>query len=140
MTEIRGQIGPYGVWQSSRVLTPELALGVEAAGYGALWLGSADAELTGAEQALEATSRLVVATGIVNVWQTDASSLATAYHRVASTYGERFVLGVGTGHREISQQYEKPYDTLAAFVDTLLGADVPAERIVLAALGPKVLR
>jgi probable F420-dependent oxidoreductase len=140
MTEIREQIGRYGVWQSSRVLTPELAPEVQAAGYGALWLGAADADLTGAEAALAATSTLVVATGIVNVWQTDAPSLARAYARVAGKYGDRFVLGVGTGHREMSQQYEKPYDTLAAFVETLLGAGVPAERMVLAALGPRVLR
>jgi probable F420-dependent oxidoreductase len=140
MTRIREQLGRYGVWQSSRSLTPELAPGIEQAGYGALWLGSAAADLSGAEQALDATSTLVVATGIVNVWQTDAPSLAAAYHRVAARHADRFVLGVGTGHREIVQQYEKPYDRLAAFVDTLLAEGVPAERLVLAALGPKVLR
>jgi probable F420-dependent oxidoreductase len=140
MTEIREQIGRYGAWVSSRVLTAEIAPGLESAGYGALWLGSADAELTGAERALDATSTLVVATGIVNVWQTDAASLARAYHRVAATHGDRFVLGVGTGHRESFQQYQQPYETLAAFVGTLLDAGVPAGRIVLAALGPKVLR
>ncbi len=59
---------------------------------------------------------------------------------MAAKHGDRFVLGVGTGHRESSQQYQRPYETLAGFVDTLLGAGVPAGRIVLAALGPKVLR
>ena len=140
MTEIREQIGRYGAWVSSRALTPEVAPALESAGYGALWLGSADSELTGAEQALDATSTLVVATGIVNVWQTDAVSLARAYHRVAGRHGDRFVLGVGTGHRETFQQYQQPYETLAGFVDTLLDAGVPATRVVLAALGPKVLR
>lgn len=81
---------------------------MEGAGYGALWLGSADSDLTGAEALLDATSTLVVATGIVNGWQTDATSLARAYQRVAAKHGERFVLGVGTGHREAFQQYEKP--------------------------------
>jgi probable F420-dependent oxidoreductase len=140
MTEIREQIGRYGAWVSSRVFTPEVAPGLEAAGYGALWLGGTDSELAGAEQALDATGTLVVATGIVNIWQTDAASLARAYHRVAAKHGDRFVLGVGTGHREAFQQYQQPYETLAGFVDTLLGAGVPAGRIVLAALGPKVLR
>lgn len=140
MTEIRDQVGRYGVWHSSRTATPELAAGVEGAGYGALWLGSADADLTGAEALLDATSTLVVATGIVNVWQTDATSLARAYQRVAGRFGERFVLGVGTGHREAYQQYEKPYETLSGFVETLLADGVPADRLVLAALGPKVLR
>ena len=82
----------------------------------------------------------MVGTGIVNVWQTDAPSLADAYARVADRYGERLFLGVGTGHREMWQQYQKPYETLADFVDTLLDRGVPADRLVLAALGPKVLR
>lgn len=140
MTEIRAQVGPYGVWQSSRTATPDFAAGVERAGFGALWLGSAAEDLSGAEAALDATSTLVVATGIVNVWQTDATSLARAYARVAATHGDRFVLGVGTGHREAFQQYEAPYETLSTFVDTLLAGGVPADRLVLAALGPKVLR
>jgi probable F420-dependent oxidoreductase len=140
MTEIKDQVGRYGVWHSSRTATPELARGVEGAGYGAFWLGSADSDLTGAEALLDATSTLIVATGIVNVWQTDATSLARAYRRVAGRFGNRFVLGVGTGHREAFQQYEKPYGTLSNFVDTLLAGGVPADRLVLAALGPKVLR
>jgi probable F420-dependent oxidoreductase len=140
MTEIKDQVGRFGVWQSSRTVTPELAAGVEQAGYGALWLGSAAADLSGAEQLLEATSTLVVATGIVNIWQGDALPLARAYERVAGRFGDRFVLGVGTGHREAYQQYAKPYETLSDFVDTLLANGVPADRLVLAALGPRVLR
>lgn len=140
MTEIKDQVGRYGVWHSSRTATPELARGIEGAGYGALWLGSAAEDLSGAEAMLDATSTLVVATGIVNVWQTDATSLARAYARVAAEHGDRFVLGVGTGHREAYQQYEKPYETLSNFTDTLLANGVPADRLVLAALGPKVLR
>ena len=50
------------------------------------------------------------------------------------------MLGVGTGHREAFQQYREPYETLAGFVGTLLDRGVPADRMVLAALGPKVLR
>ena len=140
MTEIKAQVGPYGVWHSSRKAMPDFAAGVERAGYGALWLGGAAEDLTGAEAALDATSTLVVATGIVNVWQTDALPLARAYERVAGRFGDRFVLGVGTGHREAFQQYAKPYETLSDFVDTLLANGVPADRLVLAALGPKVLR
>lgn len=140
MTSLREQLGRYGVWQSSRVATPELAAGVEAAGYGAFWLGGAAADLALAEQLLDATGTLVVATGIVNVWQADAASVAAAYQRVAARHADRFVLGIGTGHREMWQQYEKPYDTISRFVDGLLAAGVPAQRMVLAALGPKVLR
>jgi probable F420-dependent oxidoreductase len=36
-------------------------------------------------------------------------------------------------------EYASPYDTLATYVDRLLAAGVPTERLVLAALGPRVL-
>jgi probable F420-dependent oxidoreductase len=49
------------------------------------------------------------------------------------------VLGVGTGHPEATQEYTSPYKTLAAYVEKLREDGVPPERIVLAALGPKVL-
>jgi probable F420-dependent oxidoreductase len=49
------------------------------------------------------------------------------------------VLGVGAGHREATQEYQRPYDTLAAYVDTLLADGVPRQPLVLAALGPRVL-
>jgi probable F420-dependent oxidoreductase len=50
------------------------------------------------------------------------------------------VLGVGAGHREATQEYARPYETLAAYVDTLLADGVPRDSLVLAALGPRVLR
>jgi probable F420-dependent oxidoreductase len=50
------------------------------------------------------------------------------------------VLGVGVGHPEATQAYRSPFESLSAFVDALLADGVPAERLVLAALGPKVLR
>jgi probable F420-dependent oxidoreductase len=51
----------------------------------------------------------------------------------------RFLLGVGAGHREATRQYARPYQTLARYVDVLQAAGVPRDRLVLAALGPKVL-
>jgi probable F420-dependent oxidoreductase len=81
-----------------------------------------------------------VATGIVNMWQDDARGVAASFARIEARQPGRFLLGVGAGHREATQQYARPYETLAAYVDALLGAGVPAQGLVLAALGPKVLR
>ena len=50
------------------------------------------------------------------------------------------MLGVGAGHPEATAHYASPYETLATYVDQLRLTDVPAEGIVLAALGPRVLR
>jgi hypothetical protein len=44
---------------------------------------------------------------------------------------------VGAGHPEMVQQYAKPYDTLARYVDSLLGDGVPAaSRSTLGPSGP----
>jgi probable F420-dependent oxidoreductase len=48
--------------------------------------------------------------------------------------------GVGIGHPEATQEYASPYETLRTYVQTLSDGGVPAHRLVLAALGPRVLR
>ncbi len=141
MAQLRDQLGRWGIWQGAAQVTTQLAAGVEQAGYGALWLGgSPDGDLAQAEELLGATSRLVVGTSIVNMWKDDAHTVAASFARVHDRYPGRFVLGVGAGHPEATQDYQKPFDTLSAYVDTLLGDGVPRESLVLAALGPRVLR
>ena len=137
----RDHLGRFGIWRSSGQVTPELAADLERLGFGTLWLGgSPSGELTAAEQFLDATTTLIVATSIVNMWQDDAHVVAESFARVEGRHPGRFLLGVGAGHREATQQYASPYETLARYVDALLGDGVPADSLVLAALGPKVLR
>jgi probable F420-dependent oxidoreductase len=138
--QARDQLGRFGIWRDERQVTAELAAGIEELGFGALWLGSARGDLAAAEEFLAATTTLTVATGIVNMWQYEPHQVAAAFHRVEERFPGRFLLGAGAGHPEVTQQYARPYDTLARYVDTLLGDGVPAGRLVLAALGPKVLR
>jgi probable F420-dependent oxidoreductase len=142
MTErARDHLGRFGVWRVGSELTPELAVGLERLGFGALWIGSSPAgELAQVELLIDATTTLTLATGIVNMWQDDAHAVASSFARIEGRHPGRFLLGVGAGHREATQQYAKPYETLAAYVDVLLGDGVPAQSLVLAALGPKVLR
>src|SRR5215467_8268303 len=137
----RGLLGPFGIWRSVSMVTAGLAAEIERLGYGALWLGgSPGADLTIVNELLGATSELVVATGIVNMWQSDAHEVAASYARIEARHPGRFLLGVGAGHREANRQYARPYDTIAAYVDVLLADGVPAGSLVLAALGPKMLR
>jgi hypothetical protein len=56
----------------------EFAGQLERAGYGAIWLGSASADLRFAEPVLSATSGLVYATGILNVWTEPAEAWSPA--------------------------------------------------------------
>jgi probable F420-dependent oxidoreductase len=142
MTErARDHLGRFGVWRGGSEVTPELAVGLERLGFGALWIGGSPAgDLAQVEQLIDATTTLTLATGIVNMWKDDAHTVASSFARIEGRHPGRFLLGVGAGHREATQQYAKPYETLAAYVDVLLGDGVPAQSLVLAALGPKVLR
>jgi probable F420-dependent oxidoreductase len=137
----RDHLGRFGVWRGVAQVTPGLAASLEELGFGALWLGSSPAgDLAVVDELLGATSTLVVATGIVNMWNADPHQVAASFARIESAYPGRFLLGVGAGHREATRQYDKPYDTLARYVDTLTADGVPGGSMVLAALGPKMLR
>lgn len=137
----RRHLGRFGVWRSVTQVTPGLAANLELLGFGALWLGSSPgADLRVVDELLGATSTLVVATGIVNMWDSDPSQVAASFTRIEAAYPGRFLLGVGAGHREATRHYDKPYDTLARYVDALTAGGVPGGSVVLAALGPKMLR
>ncbi|HEV3068761.1 MAG TPA: LLM class F420-dependent oxidoreductase, partial [Streptosporangiaceae bacterium] len=137
----RKELGRFGIWRSASLVTPDLAAGIERLGFGTLWLGgSPDGDLAQVETLLDATATLTLATSIVNMWKDQAPLVARSFARVQRRFPGRFLLGVGAGHREATLNYEKPYETLARYVDALGADGVPRDSLVLAALGPRVLR
>src|SRR5437763_5957685 len=133
--------GKVGIWRHPSGLTPELVAEVEALGYGTIWVGSSPpGDLAFVEHLLDTTEHITVATGIVNVWQDDAATVGASYHRITARHPGRFLLGLGIGHPEATREYQRPYAGLVAYLDQLDELKVPAERRVLAALGPRVLR
>ncbi|WP_211195922.1 LLM class F420-dependent oxidoreductase [Agromyces sp. H66] len=139
-TTTRPPLGRHGVWRPGRTTTPEIAAGVERLGFGALWLGGATADLELPEQLLDATDRLTVATGIVNIWSSTPDELAASFHRIDRRHPGRLLLGIGAGHPESAARYRSPYTALVETLDALESLGVPLQRVVLAALGPRVLR
>jgi probable F420-dependent oxidoreductase len=143
VTDVSGlkpDLGRFGVWTFGAP-KPEQAVEIEKLGYGAVWVGGSPAgDLNYVDPILEATETLQVATGIINVWTADAAEVAEAYHRVEAAYPGRFLLGIGIGHPEHTEEYRKPYDVLVEYLDALDAAKVPTSRMVVAALGPKVLK
>ena len=134
-------LGRFGFWQMLRNTTPEMAREVETLGYGAIWVGgSPPGDLVEVEALLDATERIPVVTGIVNMWREKAETVAASYHRVAGKHPDRFLLGVGIGHREATEEYQNPLAKIGDYLDRLDSAEVPRDRMVLAALGPKALR
>src|SRR5581483_9400766 len=113
----------------------------EALGYGAWWVGGSP-RVADVRPVLEATSTLVAATGILNVWSNDPGDTAAADAALRAEFPGRFLLGIGIGHPEATSDYRRPLRAMRAFLDGLDASPSPppgAERC-LAALSPGMLR
>ncbi|WP_344863686.1 LLM class F420-dependent oxidoreductase [Amycolatopsis ultiminotia] len=135
------ELGSIGIFRGATQTNGEFAAEVEKLGYGALWLGgSPGGDLAIVEELLDATERLAIATGIVNIWADLPESIARAFHRINEKHPNRFLLGIGAGHPEATQEYKKPYGALVEYLDALDAAGVPKDSLALAALGPRVVK
>jgi probable F420-dependent oxidoreductase len=136
-------ITKFGVWIGRSLPESDYADAarlVEELRFGALWLGGSP-RLPTIRPMLEATEDIVIATGIVNIWQYDPATLATEFHQLDTDFPGRVLLGIGIGHPEATSEYQRPLTKTREFLDGIANADspVPRERMVLAALGPKML-
>ena len=145
-----------GVWAATDGLSAAAAAAfaqkVEAWGYGALWIPEAvGREVFSASAWLLAnTSRLVVASGIANIYARDSFSAAAAQKGLNEQSGGRFLLGLGVSHIPLVQgvrrhEYGKPIATMRTYLEGISAATYKAvapespPQTVLAALGPKML-
>jgi probable F420-dependent oxidoreductase len=134
-------LGTFGFWRMMRKTTPAMAREAETLGYGAIWVGgSPTGDLVDVETLIDATERIPVVTGIVNMWREPADLVATSYHRIVGRYSDRFILGVGIGHPEATAEFSDPMAKIDDYLTRLDQAGVPKDRLILAALGPKALR
>jgi probable F420-dependent oxidoreductase len=146
-TALKDAVGRYGIWSvglrsedpDRRGELAEAAAELEELGYGAVWLGG-NSSAANAAPLIEATSRLTVGTSIQSIWQHEPDAAATAFAELESAHPGRFLLGLGVSHAKRVEQYARPYSALVEHLDGLDAAGVPADRRLLAALGPKSLR
>jgi probable F420-dependent oxidoreductase len=148
--------GEVGLWSSNLNSVPasqtrEAVAEIEELGYAALWFGEALGReaFTNASMFLSATSRLVVATGIANIFVRDAWTTNAAAKTLAGAFPERFVLGLGVSHKPIVEMrghdYHSPLSTMRAYLKDMREAQFVAAQPehdplwLLAALGPKML-
>lgn len=142
MTADLGRIGvwaPLRLWSQEGPGLAEAAAELEELGFGALWIANGPTMLDVASTVLSATSRIAVATGIVNIWAHPVASVAAQYAGIAAQHPERFLLGLGNGPREPAQWQQSPYDRLVEYLDHLDAAGVTAQERLLAAVGPRML-
>jgi probable F420-dependent oxidoreductase len=147
------RLGTIGVWAAQlrsrdRSKIKNIAATLEQLGYGTAWIpGGAGGDLFGdVDAALEATSEIVVATGILNIWMHGAAETAAWHADSRERHPGRTLLGLGASHARLvesatDQLYRKPLSALRGYLDELDAAPspVPADQRILAALGPKML-
>lgn len=136
------ELTKYGLWIGRSIAEEdhaEAARLAEELGYGTLWLGGSP-RLPKLRRMLEA-ERIVIATGIVNIWAYEPAELAEEFAALEADFPGRVLLGIGIGHPEATQAYEKPLTKTESFLDGIAssGHPVPRERMALAALGPRML-
>jgi probable F420-dependent oxidoreductase len=140
-----GRIGVWwsGSWQVAGDDSINVAAELEALGYGTLWSsGGFDPGFSPTfGRLLTASSRVAVASGIVSIWAGDPADVGPAVAELESDHSGRFLLGIGTSHSAIVGDYTRPYSRMVAYLDALdaLETPIPADRRVLAALGPRML-
>jgi probable F420-dependent oxidoreductase len=144
------ELGPIGIWSSQlwgqRATVMEAAAELEALGYSALWFPNRAGMFERARDLLDATSRIVVATGITSIWTHSAAEVAAAHHSIREAHPDRFLLGLGVSHAHLVDRsepgrYSRPLERMREYLDSLDAAPtpVPAGERVLAALGPRML-
>ena len=152
------RLGRIGLWtfeleRLSAAQARDYVRAVESLGVTAVWIP----EALGSKEVfahsgllLAASERLVIATGIANLWARDATAMANGQRALAEAYPGRFLLGVGVSHAPVVKlrgaSYTKPVESMARYLDAMDKApftgvpptEPPAR--VLAALGPRMLR
>jgi probable F420-dependent oxidoreductase len=99
---------------------------------------------------LAATKRLVIATGIANIWARDPVAMANGQRALSDAFPDRFLLGVGVSHapvlkaRSHAATYERPLEHMREYLEAMDKAPYTGKQVetarVIAALGPKMLR
>jgi probable F420-dependent oxidoreductase len=151
-------LGSIGIWTAqfdyqSAAKVRDAAAEIERLGFGAIWFPESVGResLTHAGILLSATGRIVVATGIANIYARDPVTTVAGQNTLAEAYPGRFLLGLGVSHVPLVEQlrghtYGKPIGSMRAYLDAMDRASYRAVPPsikpirVLAALGPQMLR
>lgn len=136
-------LGTISIWSAAVRSSPDrldVVREVEELGFETLWIpgGIDNGVLTSLDELLSATSTLNLATGIINIWKHEPSDLAAWWAQQPPDRQSRLFLGLGVSHGSIiGESWNRPVAKMREFLDGL--SDMPANRLCLAALGPRML-
>jgi probable F420-dependent oxidoreductase len=89
---------------------------------------------------LAATQRMMIGTGILNIYKHEPADVGTWWHALAAAHRARLMLGLGVSHGPlIGEDYSNPLKAMSRYLDGLDAAKIPPEKRCLAALGPRML-
>jgi probable F420-dependent oxidoreductase len=151
------ELGRVGIWTGTLdalelPAVRELVAELDGQGWASLWFGEAYGReaFTAAEIYLGASARMLIGTGIANIYARDAVATASAARTLEAAYPKRFIAGLGVSHAPLVERmrghsYGKPVSAMREYLDALANApymvagsqELPP--IVLAALGPRML-
>lgn len=157
MTRPTPDLGRVGIWYGAIDALPssqarEAARLIEELGFGSLWVAEAVGRdpFVSSTVLLSATQRLVLATGIANIYARDPMTMAACHKTIAEAFPDRFMLGLGVSHGHLvagvrKHDWSRPYSYMVEYLDKMdkalfmaTGPDHDPGRL-LAALGPKML-
>jgi probable F420-dependent oxidoreductase len=149
-------IGRIGIWTfldlQPAKKAQEAAAEIESLGFGAIWIPEALGReaFSSAGMLLAGTSRIVIATGIANIWVRDPMAMAGAQKTLTEAYPDRFLLGIGVSHAPLvgmrGHDYGKPLSAMRSYLDAMASAPFMAvppstePATVIGALAPKMLQ
>jgi probable F420-dependent oxidoreductase len=154
---LREGLGRIGVWSFAlETLTAaeerDAVAEIESLGVGAIWVPEAVESreiFSHAAWIASSTERVIVASGIANIWARDAVAMANGWRMLTDAFPNRFLLGIGVSHApSVARRgatYDKPVAAMRAYLDAMDRAPSTAPepeaypRHLLAALGPKML-
>ncbi|MGH7908120.1 MAG: TIGR03620 family F420-dependent LLM class oxidoreductase [Candidatus Binataceae bacterium] len=132
--------------------TAEFARSGEKLGYSMLWIPEAVGRDPFAHAAymLTKTERLIVSTGIANIYARDPLTMSSGAKTVGELSGSRFVLAVGVSHKHLvsglrGHDYSKPYSYMREYLSKMKSAPyksvAPREEvpILIGAINPKMI-
>jgi probable F420-dependent oxidoreductase len=134
------ELGRVGVWLGALGWAPaarerEAVAELEELGYGTLWYSEAHnskESLSHGALLLGASSRIVIASGIANIWVRDPMAMVAGANALAEAYPARFVLGLGVSHppqlRPRGLEYTRPVATMRRYLEAMAAADYQGPR------------
>src|SRR5258707_12488041 len=117
-------MGTVGMWFALNAMTPpesiECAQKIENLAYTTLRIpeGFGREPFPHAAQLLAHTKRLVIATGIANIWARDPITRAAATNNVAEAPGARFILAIGASNKPHVEDLRRANNEAHSYVKT----------------------